>query len=181
MSPAHASVAVTIRPEAPGDEVAVRAVVNAAFAPKTHEALIVDALRDSDRWIPELALVAEDADGRIVGQCVTSLADLVADDESAGWILALGPIAVEPALQGRDIGGALLRASFAIATDAGWPAIVLLGHADYYPRFGFEAARPLGLLPQQPWSDAHWLVRRLPGWTPALRGTVRFPAAFGTD
>jgi len=175
---ASAAPGIAIRPEAAGDADAVRALIDAAFAPSLEESRIIDELRVSDRWLPDLSLVATAEDGTIVGQSVTSLADLVADDGSRHPILALGPIAVLPAQQGRGIGGALLQATFARATELGWPIIVLLGHPTYYPRFGFESARSLGIEPQQPWPDPAWMARRLPGWTPGLRGTLRYPAAF---
>jgi predicted N-acetyltransferase YhbS len=167
-----------IRPERAGDAAAVRALVDAAFAPSTDEGRIVDDLRAGDRWLPELALVAVDAAGRVVGQSVTSRADFVLDDGGREPILALGPIAVIPDRQGEGIGEALLAATAERATTDGWPVIVLLGHATYYPRFGYEPARPLGIEPQRPWSDEHWLALRLPGWTPGQRGTLRYPDAF---
>ena len=103
-------------------------------------------------------------------------ADLVDDDGGIEPILALGPIAVAPDQQGRGIGGALIAATVERATERGWPVICLLGHATYYPRFGFEPARRLGLAPQGPWSDEHWLARRLPAWPQtAMHGTVRYP------
>jgi putative acetyltransferase len=135
----------------------------------------------SDRWRPELSLVAIDAAGAIVGHCVTSVGDLVGDDGVTRPILGLGPISVVPARQGEGIGAALLRATIVAAETGGWPVIVLVGHPTYYPRFGFERARPLGLEPQQDWPDEAWMALRLAAWTPDLRGTMRFPAAFGLD
>ena len=173
--------AVTIREERPDDAAVVRSVIDAAFAPSEDEGRIVHALRTSDAWIPELALVAVDADGSVVGQCVTSIGELTGDDGRRRGILGLGPVSVAPARQGEGIGSALIDASIAQATDLGWPIIVLLGHATYYPRFGFESARDLGIAPQADWADEHWMARRLPGWTPALRGTMRYPPAFGID
>ena len=172
---------MTIRPEVPADATAVRALVDAAFAPGTEESRIVDDLRAGDRWLPELAFVAVDDAGTIVGQCVTSRADLVRSDGRIEPILALGPIAVAPDHQGRGIGGALIAATVAQATADGWPVICLLGHATYYPRFGFEPARPLGIAPQGPWSDEHWMALRLPAWRDGIRGTLRYPDAFGID
>jgi predicted N-acetyltransferase YhbS len=170
-----------IRPERPGDEGAIRALIDAAFAPKTHEARIVDALRGGDRWIAELALVAVDDAGRIVGHCVTSRGYLTAPDGTEGPILALGPIAVVPDRQGEGIGGALITATAARATAAGWPVIVLLGHSDYYPRYGFERASPLGLEAPGDVPDPAWMALRLPAWTPKVRGRMRFPAAFDDE
>ncbi len=174
---------IRIRPEAPGDAEAIRALTDAAFVPSTEEGRIVDALRlEAEAWVPDLSLVAVDeADDRIVGHTVTSRGTLHGDDGSVRPILGLGPISVAPDRQGQGIGGALIGATVARATAAGWPVIVLLGHATYYPRFGFEPARALGIEPQQPWGDAHWMALRLPAWTADLRGTMRYPAAFGID
>jgi len=61
------------------------------------------------------------------------------------------------------------------------PLICLLGHASYYPRFGFEPARSLGIEPPVAWPDEAWQALRLPAWTPDLRGTARYAAAFGID
>ena len=171
---------VEIRAEQPGDVDAIRAVIDAAFAPKTHEARIVDALRESDRWLPDFSLVAVDH-GVVVGHCVSSIGDLIADDGSIGPILALGPLAVTPARQREGIGGALLAASAERATAAGWPVIVLLGHSDYYPRYGFERASPLGLEAPGDVPDPAWMAMRLPAWTPDIRGRMRFPVAFDID
>ncbi len=172
---------VAIRPERPGDEAAIRSLVDAAFAPSTEEGRIVDDLRQDSGWLPELSFVAVDEHGTIVGQCVTSVGRLVAHDGTDRPILGLGPIAVAPDHQRRGIGGALVRTTIAGATALAWPVIVLLGHPTYYPRFGFESARSIGIEPQQPWSDATWMALRLPAWTPDLRGTMRYPSAFAID
>ena len=93
----------------------------------------------------------------------------------------LGPVAVVPAQQRRGIGTALMRAAIALATERGQPVICLLGHASYYPRFGFEPARAIGIEPPRAWKDANWLALRLQAWDPALRGTAHFPPAFPED
>jgi predicted N-acetyltransferase YhbS len=175
---------IVLRSEAPEDVAAIRALTDSAFAPSTDEGRIVDALRaDAHAWVPELSIVAVDErdGGRIVGHVVTSVGSLHGADGSVRPILGLGPISVAPDRQREGIGGALLRETAARATAADWPMIVLLGHATYYPRFGYEPARALGIEPQQPWSDEHWLALRLPAWTPDVRGTMRYPSAFGID
>lgn len=179
--PVRPSAPITIRPERAGDEAAIHRLTDAAFGNVDDESAIIDRLRGSDRWIAELSIVAADTDGRIVGHCVTSIGDLVGDDGTTRPILGLGPISVAPDRQGEGIGGALIARTVATATAAGWPIIVLLGHPTYYPRFGFEPARALGIEPQQAWKDANWMALRLPGWTPDLRGTMRFPSAFGIN
>ena len=135
-----------------------------------------------DVWLPELSIVAvEERSGLLVGHVVTSRAMLHGEAGLVRPILGLGPISVAPERQGQGIGGTLIRATIARASASAWPVIVLLGHADYYPRFGFEPARDLGIEPPRPWSDEHWMALRLPAWTPDLRGTMRYPSAFGID
>jgi putative acetyltransferase len=172
---------IAIRRERPADGPEIRSLVDAAFAPSTLEGRIVDALRAGDRWLPDLALVAVGASGSIVGHVVTSLGDLTSPNGAVGPILALGPLAVAPDAQGRGIGGALMRATIAIAIRQGWPVIVLLGHDTYYPTFGFESARALGIEPPEPWDDKHWMALRLPAWSPEVRGAMRYPSAFDID
>ena len=172
---------VVIRPERPGDEVVIRSLVDAAFAPSTDEGRIVDDLRGGEGWIAELSLVAVDEDGMIVGHCLTSAGRLVADDGTSRPILTLGPIAVAPDRQREGIGGDLMRATIAEASASGWPVITLLGHPTYYPRFGFVPARGIGIIPPQDWPDDAWMALRLPGWTPDLAGHIRFPPAFAID
>jgi putative acetyltransferase len=167
----------TIRPERPGEELVVRTINDAAFG-GTLEGSIVDGIRGTDRWIAGGSLVAEDSTGEIVGHLLISEGDLELADGNGRWIWMIGPVAVVPERQRMGIGGQLVRAAMALATSRGQPVLCLLGHADYYPRFGFEPARPIGIEPPRPWPDASWLALRLPGWEPSLRGLARYPAAF---
>jgi predicted N-acetyltransferase YhbS len=71
-----------------------------------------------------------------------------------------------------------MHAAIELATERGEPLLCLLGHASYYPRFGFERARSIGIEAPRPWPDANWMALRLPAWDPSVRGTARFPEAF---
>ena len=173
------SESVTVRRERPIDEDAIRAITDAAFAPSEDESRIVDALRAAGDAIPVLSLVAATADGTVVGHCVTSRGALVLNGGGEREVLILGPISVAPDRQRQGIGAALMRETIAIAAAEEWPLIVLLGHPAWYPRFGFRPARSVGIEPPMPWSDQAWMVLPLRSWTSALRGTVRFPPAFG--
>lgn len=135
---------VSLRPAHPGDEEAIRDVVVQAF-PTTDEASLVAELRADGDLL--LEWVAED-DGRIVGMIQYSLLLLRREgEEEDGRAAALAPVAVLPALQGQGIGSRLIRESLEdLKSDPWLDAIVVLGHADYYPRFGFSpevAARGL--------------------------------------
>jgi putative acetyltransferase len=126
-------------------------------------------------------LVAVGPDDAIVGHLLPSPCP-VEDDEGlvVATVLAIGPVAVLPAVQFRGIGSSLMYAAMSLAMARAVPALVLLGHASYYPRFGFESARDVGLTPPaDAWPDEVWMARRLPAWDDSMRGTVRYPEAFG--
>jgi putative acetyltransferase len=161
-----------IRPEAPEDAAAVRALHLAAFAPSTVEAEILDALRAAGDLVPALTLVAE-REGAIAGHVAISRA-WVEDVE----VLALGPIGVLPAVQHGGIGAALMRATLAAAAGTSYPLVALLGHADYYPRFGFESADALGLAFPYPVAPESWMAYRLPAYDASVRGAFRYADAF---
>ena len=175
-----ANLDVTVRPEQPTDVGPIGAINDAAFGGPT-EAKIVEAVRGTDRWIDGGSLVAEAPDGALIGHLLVSLGDLVAEDGAVRSIWVLGPVSVLPAHQGRGVGAALMRAAIDVARRHGQPLVCLLGHASYYPRFGFEPARAIGVLPPAPYRDESWMALRLPGWTPVMRGTVRFPPGFPED
>ena len=170
-------MAVRIRSELPGEEARVRAINESAFG-RPDEARIPDEIRGSDRWIEGGSLVAVDPTGELVGHLLLSEGDLVAEDGSRRPVWMIGPVAVVPELERRGVGSALMRAAIVLATERGQPVLVLLGHPTYYPRFGFESARAIGIEPPQPWSDAAWMALRLPAWTPDLRGVAHFAPAF---
>jgi predicted N-acetyltransferase YhbS len=159
-----------IRPEEERDAATVAQVVERAFG-QPDEARLVAALHLSGHT--ELSLVAE-RDGVVVGHILFSRIDLVG--EHGGQALALAPMAVEPSLQGQGIGSALVRAGLGAARERGDPLVVVLGHAGYYPRFGFRPARVLGIEPPFPVTDEVWMA--LPLTEPHPRGTVRYAPAF---
>lgn len=175
---------VVVRLEVPGDELAVRGVNRAAFT-GPEEAAITDAVRAEapEGWHSLVAVGAPGsmADGVIVGALLLSPAPIEDDDGSElATALAIGPVAVLPELQYRGIGSALMGAAMGLAIARGVPALVLLGHDTYYPRFGFVAARGVGLQPPtEKWPDQFWMAKLLPAWDDDFQGTVRFHEAFG--
>jgi len=133
---------VTIRQEAAGDAFAIAAVVTAAFGSPV-EARLVEMIRASAEFIPELALVA-DSEGDIVGHVMISHAhlDRGGDDRR---IAMLSPLAVAPTRQRQGVGSALVRTARALADEAGEPLVVLEGSPAYYGRLGFEPSALYGL------------------------------------
>jgi predicted N-acetyltransferase YhbS len=167
---------VEVRAERAGDVGRIHEVNALAFG-QPDEADLVDRLRqDPAAWIPGLSLVAVET-GRVVGHLLVSRVQVVGP--RGGPAASLAPMAVVPGAQGRGIGSALVRQAIDRAASAGEQVVVVLGHADYYPRFGFAAARPQGLLPAFDVDDAHWMALDLSGRGEHPRGTVAYPAAFG--
>jgi len=168
-----------IRPETPADHDAIRQVNEEAFG-KPNEARIVDRVRASACFIPELSLVAETG-GEIVGHVLFSRGTVEGATEA--WeLLALGPVAVRPSCQRQGIGSRLIRAGLERARGVGYRAVFLIGHPTYYPRFGFTPARDLGLETRFPVSDEAFMALPLrPGALDGVRGTVIYPRAFDED
>jgi putative acetyltransferase len=165
-----------IRRETDRDRAAVHAVHEAAFAAAPYasgrEADLVDALRAGREWEPRLSLVAE-ADGKVAGHVVCSRGSLAGER-----VLGLGPIGVDPSLQGRGIGSALMHAVIGAADARDEPGIVLLGDPGFYGRFGFTLAEEHGVLPEHEDWAPHFQVRVLANWHEGLRGRFDFPPAF---
>ncbi len=170
-------MSAVIRPERPDDFAAIRALVAAAFESDT-EADLVEAIRVSEHYIAEMALVAE-SDLEVVGHVMISGATLrsVGGDRP---IVLLSPIAVTPSRQGAGIGSALVRAVTAIADDRGQPLVVLEGNPAYYRRFGFEPSYEHGIeMPLPDWAPREaGQVLRLRTYDISLTGQVVYPAAF---
>ena len=172
---------VLIRPETAVDHEQVAEVVTRAFGSPA-EARLVDAIRMSDEYIAELALVAvvDDSDGaRVVGHVMISRCQLV-DATSESAIVMLSPLAVDPDHHGKGVGGRLVRTVASLADERSEPLVVLEGDPRYYSRFGFEAASGHGIeLPLPDWAPGEAAqVLRLTHDDPNLRGRVIYPASF---
>jgi putative acetyltransferase len=136
---------LTVRPEEPADFEEVRRTVQLAFG-RVNEADLVERLRGSDYYVPELALVAERG-GEIVGHVMLTYVELRGTESSLA-VLSLAPLAVRPDVQQEGVGGALVERALDGAESRREPLVVVLGHPRYYTRFGFEPARPHGIEPR---------------------------------
>jgi len=162
-----------LRPEAQSDHDAIRRVHELAFAPSGVEAQLVDALREAGDLVPELCLVAAD-DGGVAGHIAFSRARV----ESGHEVLALAPMGVLPERQRDGVGSALVREALARAAGTGFPLVVVLGHPEYYPRFGFEPGADHGIVDPYGVPPEAWMVHLLPGYTPEARGKVIYAEPF---
>jgi putative acetyltransferase len=127
-----------IRQESKDDFSEVFEVNKLAFG-QDNEANLVELLRKSNAFIPELSLVAT-LDNKIVGHILFTKIHIVNDYKSIMESLALAPMAVRPAFQNKGIGGQLIRQGLEKAKELQYQSVIVLGHKDYYPRFGFEPA-----------------------------------------
>ncbi len=125
-----------IRPETIADYAAIADLQWRAFGHRAAEALIVALHRQRSAFDPELSLVAQ-MDGRIVGHVLFSPHQMRLLDQTVPAV-NLAPIAVDPSYQRQGIGGRLIAEGHGIATAKGYAVSFLLGHTDYYPRFGYR-------------------------------------------
>jgi putative acetyltransferase len=129
-----------IRYELPEDAAAVRTVNFEAFG-QPDEGAVVDAIRDNCEQI--VSLVALDGD-RVVGHILFSPATVETPADKIGG-MGLAPMSVLPSHQRCGVGSELIKAGIQILREEGYPFVVVLGHPQYYPRFGFSPASQYGI------------------------------------
>jgi putative acetyltransferase len=162
---------VIVRAETPDDHADIRNIVDEAFG-DTITGDIVDAIRVSERFVPELSLVAV-SEGQALGHVISSYVDLVPGSRR---VLQVGPLAVVPSHQRRGIGSALMRETIRIADDIGEPMLMIEGSPVYYGRFGFTRADERGIeMPPESRGPQFFMLRPLGAYDPTLRGRAVYP------
>lgn len=168
---------MNIRQEQPADYDSVYQVVKEAFAGAQHsdgnEQELVVALRKSDAFIPELSLVATEAH-KVVGHILFTRA-FVGRQE----VLALAPLSVIPAYQKRGIGLALIERGHSVAARLGFPYSVVLGHATYYPKAGYQPASRFGIKAPFEVQDENFMAIRLVEGNESVGGVIEYNKEFG--
>jgi len=134
----------TFIPERSVDAPAIEALLDLCFGADRRNKRSY-AYREGLESIPELGLVALDANARLVGAIRYWPIDVVKGRKRRAALL-LGPIAVEPGLKGRGVGRALMRQSLALAQQAGHGLVLLVGDISYYGKFGFQSAAAHGFV-----------------------------------
>lgn len=163
-----------IRPEQTSDYTAVTQILTQAFG-QPDEARLVEKIRSSPAYIPELALVAE-VDGNVVGHILFSHGQL--------WelptlpVLVLAPLAVLPSYQRRGVGKRLVQEALALAQAQGNALVTVLGHPDYYAQFGFEPASRYGIEHPFEVPEAAFRVKRIGQLPKDLNGHLCYASAF---
>ena len=160
-----------IRQERSKDFPSVYALVKAAFESAEHadgnEQDLVNALRKSDSYIPELSLIAE-VDGKIVGHIMFTKLKIGNQVQ-----LALAPLSVMPEYQKLGVGTALIQEGHKRAKALGYGYSVVLGSEKYYPRIGYLPAKNYGI------PSENFMACKLSENAPAVSGVVQYAKEFG--
>jgi putative acetyltransferase len=167
-----------IRRERPEDFDQVRRVNVEAFGQES-EADLVDRLREGGGAVVSLVAVQ---DGQVVGHILFSPVAFElreGDGDRLPRMAGLAPMAVLPGLQRQGVGSGLIEHGLAACRREGFDAVVVLGHPEYYPRFGFTPAARKGLASEYPVPDEVFMVLELrPGALDGWSGLVKYRPEF---
>lgn len=170
-------IPLQIRQETIHDFPAVYQVVKSAFQNAPHsdgnEQDLVESLRKSVAFIPQLSLVAVEED-QVVGHILFTRAKV--QDVA---VLALAPLSVLPAYQNQGIGRALIERGHKLAKEMHYPYAVVLGHPDFYSAAGYKKASQFKIKPPFEVEDAYFMAIPLSDSPVALDGIMQYDPAFG--
>lgn len=166
---------VNIRKEQPSDFEAIR-ILNIKAFNRDNESKLIDRLRREKEYLPTLSLVAE-YNKSIVGHIMHS--SISVGDHSQG-LAALAPMAVLPEFQNNGIGSQLVESAMEEAIKEGLSAIIVLGHPNFYPKFGFKKASAYGIIcPYEGVPDEAFMVLEFSKEAlMGISGTVTYSKAF---
>ena len=172
---------IHIRQEQTKDHTTVFQIIEKAFKEMKYsshtEQFIVEKLRKDEAFIPALSLVAE-LDGALVGYIILSKVK-IDDGKQLFDALILGPVAVLPELHKKSIGSQLIKAAHEKAKALGHKIVVLLGHKEYYPRFGYESMQKYGIkLPFEATPGSSMVLGLTPDALEGVSGRVIYSKPF---
>lgn len=154
--------------------------INALAFGQENEAKLVDLLRNSGSFVPELSLVAT-IDNKIVGHILFTKIKIADEKQNEIESLALAPMAVKPEFQKNGIGGQLIRAGLDKARELNFKSVIVLGHKRYYPKFGFVPTSKWNIKsPFDVPAEAFMGIELIEDGLKNVSGTVIYPKEFDT-
>jgi predicted N-acetyltransferase YhbS len=167
---------LNIRSETKKDFPKITQVNNSAFG-QENEGRLIERLRQTENYIPELSLVAE-LDDEIVGH-ILFYPITIHSDTSKFQSISLGPMAVTPVLQRKGIGSRLVNEGLEAAKKLGHRSVIVVGHPEYYPKFGFKRASQWNIkVPFEVPDEAFLAVELVESEFKGKSGTVEYPEEF---
>jgi putative acetyltransferase len=160
--------------EAASDFPIIADINKLAFA-RENEAKLVECIRNSNYYIPELSLIAKIEDN-IVGHILFSYIDIIGDERLR--VLALAPIAVHPKFQRQLVGSTLIKTGLEKASAMEEALVLVLGNPSFYHRFGFVSSINYEIKSPFELPDEYFMVKVLKNYQPKYKGKVVYPPAF---
>jgi predicted N-acetyltransferase YhbS len=172
---------ITLRQENKNDFESVFQLIEKAFEKEEYsdhkEQFLVERLRNSEAFILELSIVAEIED-EIVGHVLFTKLQIKNESQTFPS-LALAPVSVLPEFQGKGIGSKLILYGHEIAKSLGYKSVILLGHQDYYPRFGYELCEKYNIkMPFDVPAENCMVIALTEDGLKGINGEVVYPKAF---
>ncbi len=170
-----------LRQETLADHTTVAKVIEEAFKDvlfSDHkEHFLVERLRNSNAFIPQLSIVAVHK-SKVVGHILLTKIE-IKNENSTFESLAMAPVSVRPAYQNQGVGGMLIRESHKKAKGLGFQSIILLGHADFYPKFGYQPTSKFGIeLPFEAPEENCMAIELKENSLEGISGKVCYPKEF---
>ncbi|KAF2512776.1 N-acetyltransferase [Flavobacterium zhairuonense] len=172
---------IKIRQERKDDFESVFRLIEKAFEKEEYsdhkEQFLVERLRESEAFIPELSIVAE-TENKIVGHILFTKLQ-IKNESQTFHSLALAPVSVLPEFQGKGIGSKLILHGHEVAKKLGYKSVILLGHEDYYPRFGYELCEKYNIkMPFEVPAENCMVISLTKDGLSNVSGEVVYPSAF---
>ena len=167
---------INIRQESGEDLVRIKEINDRAFE-QEDESCLVDKLRKKDQFIPELSLVAE-TDKTVIGHILFYPVKINSAHQKH-TTLSLGPMSVLPEYQKKGIGGKLINEGLKLAKDIGFRSVIVVGHPEYYPKFGFSKASKWSIkVPFEVPDEVFMALEVVEGELKDKSGIIEYPTEF---
>ena len=165
-----------IRPESEKDYSQIKNINDNAFG-QENEGILIEKLRKNKNYVNAISLVAETND-KVVGHILFFPIQII-NNENSHESLALAPMAVLPAYQHKGIGSELVDSGLELARTRGYKSVIVLGHRDYYPKFGFEMAKNWNIkAPFEVPNENFMAIELVENGLNYVSGTVKYPDEF---